>query len=222
MDIEDTPNNKALQAKLTRLEKKVETLNKKLSQNKLTIEELTDTLQQRNEYIQKLEQTINSAPYLTAVQLSKLLSPATIQQLPQKAILYYEVEVVGTAKRYLEQAQTAKDHYLRLTLDKVDQKVVTPAHSLYEQTRTLAIDLPIHWQNILQHKVIDPSMHQINTMIVYAEDFYHDNLNQILALIDNLYKTILVWIEEVKAIVRGEKPLDLSWLRNRMQGAEFA
>lgn len=221
MDSDDTANSKAIQAKLTRLEKKVNTLNTQLKKSKLTIKELNASLKERDEQILLLEQSLSSKPetvHTTNIIYDLLKSPESIQALPLKVKQQVEQAVISNTKHYVEQAQAAKDHYIKLTLDNVDQKLVTPAQKFYEQSRAMAIDLPIHWQNILQHKVIDPSMHQINTLLVYAEDFYQDNLKQILALIDQLYKTILLWIEEVKAIVKGEKPIDLSWFKDRMHG----
>ena len=130
----------------------------------------------------------------------------------------FEHEVTGRAKHYIKQAQETKDQYIKLTLDNVDQKLIAPGNKLYQQSLTLAIDLPVHLQKILQHKVIDPSMHQINSLLVYAEDFYQGNLKQVIDIIVQLYKTILLWIEEIKAIVKGEKPLDLALFKNNMQG----
>lgn len=213
MDTDDIAKKKALQAKLTRLEKKVTKLTTQLNENEVTIQEYKASIEARNDQILELEQALH-----------KLAEPApktshlTTHDLTQLIKNHFEQEVTGRAKHYIELAQETKDSYIKLTLDNVDQKLIAPGHKLYEQSLALATGLPTRFQKILQHKVIDPSMHQINSLLIYAEDFYQGNLKQVIVIITRLYQTILLWIEEVKAIVKGEKPLDLALFKNTMQG----
>ncbi|NOR71885.1 MAG: hypothetical protein GQ532_19735 [Methylomarinum sp.] len=213
MVTDDTAKKKALQAKLTQLEKKVTKLTTQLNENKVTIQEYKASIQVRNDQILELEQALQ-----TLAEPAPKTNLLTTHDLAQLIKNHFEQEVTGRAKHYIKQAQETKDQYIKLTLDNVDQKLIMPGNKLYEQYLALAIDLPVHLQKILQHKVIDPFMHQINSLLVYAEDFYQDNLKQVIVIIVQLYKMILLWIGEIKAIVKGEKTLDLALFKNSMQG----
>ncbi|HIG65515.1 MAG TPA: hypothetical protein EYQ43_08180 [Methyloprofundus sp.] len=215
MDKDDTAKKKSLQAKLTRLENKVTKLSSQLKANEVTIKEYKASLQIRNKQILELEQALQSSPE-PAINgsPSRIINTSDLTALFKS---FFEQEVTGRAKHYINQSQETKEQYIKLSLDTIDQKLIAPGHKLYEKSLALAIDLPIYLTKKMQHKVIGPSIQKIKSSRVYAEDFYQDNLKQIVVIIIRLYQMISLWIAEIKAIIKGDKPLDIAFFKKSLQ-----
>ncbi|MBT3812056.1 MAG: hypothetical protein HOF98_04455 [Gammaproteobacteria bacterium] len=215
MDKDDTAKKKSLQAKLTRLENKVTKLSSQLKANEVTIKEYKASLQISNKQILELEQALQSSPEPTING-----SPSSVINTSDLTALFksfFEQEVTDRAKHYINKSQETKEQYIKLSLDTIDQKLIAPGYKLYEKSLALAIDLPIHLTKKMQHKVIGPSIQKIKSSRVYAEDFYQDNLKQIVVIIIRLYQMISLWISEIKAIIKGDKPLDIAFFKKSLQ-----
>ncbi len=121
MDKDDTAKKKSLQAKLTRLENKVTKLSSQLKANEVTIKEYKASLQIRNKQILELEQALQSSPE-PAINgsPSRIINTSDLTALFKS---FFEQEVTGRAKHYINQSQETKEQYIKLSLDTIDQKV---------------------------------------------------------------------------------------------------
>ncbi len=197
-----TRNTKAaVQEKLAIMEEKVSELTLELKTSKKKISELEKTLLLANKSL--VEQVM-----------------ARIQNY-QGQLIYLVNRKISPA---VEQTQDTLDKIQQIIFEckYVIQGLLTDMNTNIQRRYENIHQWPVIMKEQWQHKVVDKATKKVEGLMAYCKNVDGKSKGQTLVFIENVYSTILRWIESIMNVIKKIKPSYFSTLKNKNVEAAHA